>query len=106
MKSDNLIKPIISERSFEEAKTNRYSFVVAPSATKSQIADAVEKLFKVKVLKVYTANVKKSKNIRTRFGIKKADATYKKARVQLLAGQKIAIFEEQTDDKKTKKGKK
>lgn len=81
MNSDHLIKPIISERSFEEAKTNRYSFVVAMGATKSQIADAVEKLFKVKVLKVYTANVKKSKNVRSRYGIRKTDVTYKKARV-------------------------
>ena len=101
--SDFILKPIISEKSFAEAKGDKYTFEVARYATKTNIKNAVEKLFGVKVIGVYTTNVKGTKNRRTRFGITSINASYKKARVQLAKGQKIDIFEESTDEKKTKK---
>ncbi len=101
--SDFIIKPIISERSFAEAKSDKYTFEVARSATKTNIKNSIEKLFGVKVIGVYTTNVKGTKNRRTRFGMQAINASYKKARVQLAKGQKIDIFEETTDEKKSKK---
>lgn len=104
--SDFILRPIISEKSFAEAKTDKYTFAVARAATKTDIKNAIETLFGVKVLGVFTANVKGSKNRRTRYGMRSIDATYKKARVQLVKGQKIDIFEETTEEKKENKKKK
>ena len=98
------IKPIISEKSFSEAKnSNKYTFLVRRDATKTDIQNAIEKLFNVKVVNVYTSIVKGRKTRFTRKGKQEIDETYKKARVKLLKDQKIDIFEEKTDDKKDRK---
>lgn len=101
--SDFIIKPIISEKSFAEAKANKYTFKVQKGATKTDIKNAVEKLFGVRVLQVFTANIKgsKTRNIRSRRIT--INTSYKKARVLLPADQKIDIFEEKADEKKEKK---
>ncbi|OGH16469.1 MAG: 50S ribosomal protein L23 [Candidatus Levybacteria bacterium RIFCSPHIGHO2_02_FULL_40_18] len=104
--TDYIIKPIVSEKSFNEAKnSNKYTFLVRRDATKTDIKNAIEKLFNVKVLRIYTAITKGKKTSFTRKGKHTIDQSYKKARVKLMKDQKIDIFEEQTDDKK-KKGKK
>ncbi|MBP3464015.1 MAG: 50S ribosomal protein L23 [Clostridia bacterium] len=54
---DIIIKPIITEKSNEGIEEGKYTFKVAKKATKPEIADAVEKLFNVKVLKVNTMNI-------------------------------------------------
>lgn len=101
--SDIIIKPVISEKSYAAGKSNKYTFVVARNATKTNVKNAVEKVFGVKVIAVFTANIKGSKNKRTRFGMKKIDASYKKAMVEVAKGQKIDIYEEPEDEKKKKK---
>mgnify|MGYP005777913711 CR=1 FL=1 len=53
-----IIKPIITEKSNDMLQEGKYTFKVNKKATKVQIADAVEKLFEVKVLKVNTMTVK------------------------------------------------
>lgn len=105
--SDYIIKPIISEKSFNEAKnSNKYTFLVRRDASKINIKNAIEKLFNVQVLGVYTSIVKGRKTRFTRKGKQDIDQSYKKARVKLLKDQKIDIFEEKTDDKgKGSKGK-
>ena len=61
---DIIIKPIITEKSNMAIQEGKYTFKVAKKATKIQIAEAVEKLFNVKVLKVNTMNVQgKSKRV-------------------------------------------
>lgn len=55
---DIIIRPIITEKSSNGIETGKYTFEVARKATKIQIADAVEKLFEVKVLNVNTMNVR------------------------------------------------
>lgn len=55
---DIIIAPIITEKSSENIQNGRYTFEVNKKATKIQIANAVEKLFEVKVLKVNTISVK------------------------------------------------
>jgi len=54
---DIIIRPIITEKSNDAMQEGKYTFKVAKNATKPQIADAVEKLFNVKVLKVNTMNI-------------------------------------------------
>ena len=55
---DIIIRPIVTEKSNNELQSGKYTFEVAKKATKIQIADAVETLFSVKVLKVNTVSVK------------------------------------------------
>ena len=55
---DIIIKPIITDESNEGIQEGKYTFKVNKKATKVDIANAVEKLFEVKVLKVNTINVK------------------------------------------------
>ena len=61
MPEDIIIKPIINEKSNMLLQEGKYTFKVAKKATKIQIADAVEKLFNVKVKKVNTINVQGKK---------------------------------------------
>ncbi|HVZ12569.1 MAG TPA: 50S ribosomal protein L23 [Patescibacteria group bacterium] len=101
-----LVKPIISEKSFTEAKAGKYTFLVDKAATKTDIKNAVEMLFSVDVRNVYTANIKGTKTRNTRTGRRILPADYKKARVKLANGQKIAIFEESTGEEKKEDKKK
>ena len=55
---DIIIRPIITEASNEATQEGKYTFEVNKKATKVEIANAVEKLFEVKVLKVNTIIVK------------------------------------------------
>ena len=56
-----IIAPIITEKSNDEMQQGKYTFKVNKNATKVEIANAVEKLFEVKVLKVNTISVKGKK---------------------------------------------
>lgn len=53
---DIIIRPYITEKSNAEVAAGKYTFIVATNATKTEIRNAVEKLFQVKVLQVNTAN--------------------------------------------------
>lgn len=55
---DIVIRPIITEKAMREIAEKKYTFEVAKSATKIDIARAVEELFKVKVDKVNTVHVR------------------------------------------------
>lgn len=56
---DIIVKPIITEASMAMTADKKYTFKVMSDATKSEIAAAVEELFKVDVLCVNTINMKK-----------------------------------------------
>jgi len=58
---DIIIKPIITEKTNDMLNEGKYTFRVAKNATKIQIAEAVEKLFEVKVINVTTMNVRGKK---------------------------------------------
>jgi len=83
-----LLAPHISEKTSVAADSaNQHTFRVTTDATKSEIKQAVEKLFNVKVKKVQVVNVKgKSKRFGQRLG-KRSD--WRKAYVALEAGQDI-----------------
>ncbi|MBQ6523470.1 MAG: 50S ribosomal protein L23 [Atopobiaceae bacterium] len=85
-----IIRPIVTERSFDLMEQGKYTFEVARQAPKEEIAAAVEKLFGVHVVKVNTMWVK-SKNKRVRYQMGKT-RTWKKAVVKLAAGEQIEVF--------------
>ena len=87
---DIIIRPVITEESMAEVAEKKYTFEVAKSATKIDVAKAVEKLFDVKVSKVNTMNVKGHKRTYGRFTGYKAD--WKKAIVTLTEDSKTIEF--------------
>ena len=85
-----LLAPVVSEKSYGLLDENKYTFLVAPDANKTEIKIAVEKVFGVKVVSVNTMN-RQGKNKKTRFGDGKRKDT-KRAIVQVAAGSRIDIF--------------
>ena len=85
-----LFSPVVSEKSYGLLDENKYTFLVATDANKTEIKIAVEKVFGVKVLSVNTLN-RKGKTKRTRFGMGSRSDT-KRAIVQIAAGDRIDIF--------------
>jgi large subunit ribosomal protein L23 len=88
---DVLLAPVISEKSYGLLDSNTYTFIVLPTANKTQIKIAVEKVFGVTVTNVNTMN-RQGKRKRTKFGYGKRKDT-KRALVTLSADSKpIEIF--------------
>ncbi len=87
---DILLRPVVSEKSYGLLDEGKYTFVVAPDANKTQIKQAVEEVFRVKVTGVNTLN-RQGKRRRTRFGWGKRVDT-KRAIVTLAEGDRIDIF--------------
>ena len=88
---DILLAPVISEKSYGLLEENKYTFVVAPHANKTEIKIAVEKVFGVQVVSVNTLN-RQGKRKRTRTGYGKRKDT-KRAIVTLTADSKpIEMF--------------
>jgi large subunit ribosomal protein L23 len=88
---DVLLAPVISEKSYGLLEENKYTFVVAPHANKTEIKIAVEKVFGVQVVNVNTLN-RQGKRKRTRTGYGKRKDT-KRAIVTLSEESKpIEIF--------------
>jgi len=87
-----VIKPLITEQSMSELADKKYAFVVSRRANKTEIKNAIEKIFSVKVDKVNTMNMKGKKKRMGRFeGFK---PSWKKAIVQLSEDSKeIEFFE-------------
>ena len=85
--------PLITEKgTFVNEIGNQVVFQVRPDANKIEIKKAVEKLFKVKVLKVRTANVLgKTRRVGRSLGNR---PDWKKAYVTLGEGQRIDFFEQ------------
>ena len=88
---DILIAPVVSEKSYSLIEGNKYSFRVHSKAHKTQIRQAVEELFDVHVQSVNVLKVNpKPKRRGMQLGKKKG---WKKAIVELRAGERIEIFE-------------
>ena len=86
-----LIAPVVSEKSYSLIEENKYSFRVHDKAQKTQVRQAVEELFDVKVegVNIVKVQAKPKRRGMTR-GTKPG---WKKAIVQLRAGDRIEIFE-------------
>ena len=90
---DVIIAPIITEKSMRDAAMGKFTFKVAREVNKPFIKEAIEKKFKVKVLKIMVSIVKGKTDRR---GIKRAEivkTSWKKATVKLAKDQKIALFD-------------
>ena len=87
---DVLLAPVVSEKSYGLLDENKYTFLVATDANKTEIKIAVESIFKVKVTGVNTIN-RQGKKRRTRAGGGKRPDT-KRAIVTVADGERIDIF--------------
>ncbi len=86
-----LIAPVVSEKSYHQLTENRYAFKVHKDAHKTQIRQAVEELFDVHVVGVNVIKVQAKPKRRGAF--KGTRPGWKKAIVELKAGDKIDLFE-------------
>jgi large subunit ribosomal protein L23 len=87
---DIIFAPVVSEKSYSVLDTNWYTFLVHPDANKTQIKQAIQEIFNVRVLTVNTAN-REGKRKRTRSGWGRRKAT-KRAIVKLADGDRIEAF--------------
>ena len=89
---DIVLRPIVTEKSSLAKETsNQYVFEVARDANKIEIAKAVERLFKVKVLAVRVMNMEGKKRRLGKFAGKRSD--WRKAIVKIGPKDKISFFE-------------
>lgn len=87
---DIIMRPIVSEKSYDLMEQNRYTFEVDRRATKQQIAQAVEEVFGVTVVKVNTMNISgKPRRLRYNKGLSRS---WKKAVVTVKEGDTIDLF--------------
>ena len=87
---DIILAPVVSEKSYGLLDQNTYTFLVKPTANKTEIKIAIEEIFGVKVTSVNTMN-RKGKTRRTRYGMgKRPDTT--RAIVTVAEGDRIDIF--------------
>ena len=88
-----IIRPIVSEKSYALLAANKYTFRVHEDAHKTQIRQAIEQIWNVRVLEVRTMSVKsKPKRRGTSFG---RTREWKKAVVELHPEDTIELFEGQ-----------
>ncbi len=86
-----IIRPVVSEKSYVLATAGKYTFRVHPDAHKTQIKQAIEELFGVGVVEVRTSSVP-SKPKRRGYTSGRTRG-WKKAVVEVAAGQTIPIFQ-------------
>ena len=86
---DVIERPVVTEKSTIAAEMGKYIFKIFPSATKSQVKQAIEAIFEVKVDKINIINIDgKTKRFK---GVKGRRADIKKAVVTLKKGESIDI---------------
>jgi len=92
---DILRRPLVTEKSsYQSGKMNQYSFIVADTATRVQVKDAIETLYDVNVERVNIINVpaKRGRRLRSRRMLVRK-AGFKRALITLAEGQTLPIFE-------------
>ncbi len=100
-----IISPIITEKSMKASEGGKYSFVVAVSASKTAIKQAVEDLFKVNVIRVQTSILKGRQKRNGPRRIEVTESSLKKAIVKLKKGEKIGLFEPGAEEAEKKEKK-
>jgi large subunit ribosomal protein L23 len=86
-----VLAPVVSEKSYHGSVYGKYTFRVHPEAHKTQIRQAVEELFEVHVVSVNVSKVQAKP--KRRGAIKGTRQGWKKAVVQLKAGETIEVFQ-------------
>ena len=87
---DIIIKPVLTEQSYEQIPLKKYTFIVDPRANKTQIKNAIEEVFGVQVEKVNTLNQQGKLKRQGRFVGRRAKT--KKAYITLTKGSKAIDF--------------
>ena len=86
---DSIKSPVITEKATIMSEQNKTVFKVHPSANKKNIKKNIEKIFKVKVIKINIINIKSKYKLRQgKTSVKKG---YKKAIITLKKGQSIDL---------------
>jgi large subunit ribosomal protein L23 len=88
---DVIVRPVVSEKSYAGIEHNTYTFLVDPRANKTEIKEAIQKIWNVQVLSVNTL-MRRGKVKRRRYTQGKR-ADQKRAIVTLSEGDTIEIFE-------------
>ena len=90
---DVILKPVVSEKSYALLDENTYTFIVDPDANKTEIKEAIQAIFSVRVANVNTLHRKgKRKRNRKTFTFGSRPDT-KRAIVTLVEGQTIDLFQ-------------
>ena len=90
-----LRRPLVTEKSsYQSGRLNQYSFIVADTATRTQVKDAIETLYDVSVVRVNIINTpaKRGRRLRSRRLLVRKPGL-KKALITLAEGQTLQVFE-------------
>jgi len=88
---DVIIRPVVSEKSYAGIEQNSYTFLVDPRSNKTEIKEAVQSIWGVRVTSVNTMN--RQGKVKRRGWTKGKRADQKRAIVTLAEGDSIQIFE-------------
>ena len=88
---DVIIRPIVSEKSYAGIEKNTYTFLVDPRSNKTEIKEAIQKIWNVRVTSVNTLN--RPGKTKRRGWTKGKRPDQKRAIVTLAPGDSIEIFE-------------
>ena len=90
---DVILRPVVSEKSYALLDEGVYVFIVHPSSNKTEIRQAVESIFNVRVTNVNTLNRKGKRKRNRRMHTFGTRADTKRAIVTLADGDRIDLFE-------------
>ena len=90
---DVILRPVVSEKSYSLLDNGVYTFVVDPRANKTEIRQAVESIFNVRVTNVNTLNRKGKRKRNRRLPTYGKRPDTKRAIVTLASGDRIDLFE-------------
>jgi large subunit ribosomal protein L23 len=88
---DIILRPVISEKTYGLLDENKYTFIVDPRSNKTEIKQAIERIFEVKVLSVHTMNRPGKRKRRGYVTGKRPDT--KRAIVTVAPGDEIELFD-------------
>jgi large subunit ribosomal protein L23 len=88
---DVIFRPVVSEKSYAGIEQNTYTFIVDPKANKTEIKEAVQSIWEVRVVSVNT--LRRRGKVKRRGWSKGKRADEKRAIVTLAEGDSIEIFE-------------
>jgi large subunit ribosomal protein L23 len=88
---DVIIRPVVSEKSYAGLESNMYTFLVDPRANKTEIKEAIQQIWNVRVVSVNT--LKRVGKVKRRRFTQGKRADQKRAIVKLAEGDAIEIFE-------------
>lgn len=103
MRSNVLIRPLVTEKSMQDGASGRFTFVVDIDADKITIAKAAKEVFGVDTVAVKTITMKGQNKRAGRKRMEVAGQPWKKAVIELPKGQKIDLFDVTEEHKHAEK---